>query len=207
MLHIIKKSITNVFCLTVLFFLTSPSIYANDIKYAFSTGIEYHLKKNFEYNLNSDSIYSLKLESALESQTYKSNFAVKIDKNSNLSYDGSKFEYISQNSLVGFGKIDRHWGFSPKSSVVLSDNARPANSVYFIYDSTKKPVNLVHKIFGDVNLELFNSLLKNANGPRDSMLFGARLEVSPHKNLDLELFRISQWGGHEYGNSLGFFVW
>jgi hypothetical protein len=117
-------------------------------------------------------------------------------------FDNSYLEYNHMNSVIGIGKINRQWSFSPFSSLILSTNARPSSSVYFNISSDKKPKKLFLSLLGPWSFEAFNSLLSNNNGPQNPMLLGFRATVKPLNNLKFELVKTSQWGGKGYGSNI-----
>ena len=47
-----------------------------------------------------------------------------------LNADGSYISFNLEDWVLGFGSTDRHWSFSPHTSLIMSSNARPVPSVY-----------------------------------------------------------------------------
>jgi hypothetical protein len=131
------------------------------------------------------------------------NLSFILDEEKRLMHDNSYIDYTFKNSIFGIGKIDRHWSFSPKSSLFISNNARPASSVYFKIKK-KRTNKLIYKIFPS-SFEIFNAINKNKVGPQNQMMLGARAIFKPKQNLSIELIKISQWGGHGYSSNINSF--
>ena len=111
-----------------------------------------------------------------------------------LNFDGSNIQYKKGIAKFGFGRINRNWSFSKKSSLILSSNARPFESIY---------LNLEDK-FGltwlpssaNWSIEVFNGATQRSRNNGQSMIFGARSIITPIRGLSFELFQTSQWGGN-----------
>ena len=118
----------------------------------------------------------------------------------NFNLDGSYFQYSNGIATYGIGKVARHWSFSDNTSLILSNNARPSESIYlklenrFGYDWLPSKANW--------SLELFNGYTKGSLNGRKSMLLGMRAILSPVEGLDFELIQTSQWGGNKYSNGI-----
>ncbi|MDC0334467.1 capsule assembly Wzi family protein [Amylibacter sp.] len=150
-------------------------------------GGKYHASKNI-INLNAN--YDL--------SNFYSNVSFTIYKKNKISFDGTNFSIKRRNVNFGVGKINRHWSFSPFTSLILSDNARPAYSVYLTLNGS--PPQLFTFI-GSWSFEIFNSKLKNASGPQDTMMLGTRLVFNPINQFKIELIRTSQWGGKGFNRN------
>jgi hypothetical protein len=133
---------------------------------------------------------------------FNTKIAISSNANQKMIFDKSYIELKSTNKRLGIGKVDRNWSFSPETSLILSKNARPANSIYFIYDNKKKSQNILTSWAGPISLEFFNSF---PSGPRlvdESMLLGLRAVIEPVNNLMFEVTKTSQWGGKGYSQNL-----
>ena len=168
-----------------------------------------NLKTNNEFSKN---IYannflnkSYGLQALRKSKRIRTNFTIGNHKNKMLFFDQSFIEYVDNNKTFGIGKINRHWSFSPYTSLILSSNARPSNSIYIKFNNTNKPHSLLSSLVGPWSFEGFNSILSNSSGPQNSMLLGLRVVVEPIKNFKFELIKTSQWGGSGHDNSLSAF--
>ena len=122
------------------------------------------------------------------------------DKNNKLTFDDSYLQVNSNIATFGVGAIDRHWSFSDRTSLVLSNNARPFESIYLKLKNKFKtnwiPSNT------DWSFEIFNGYIEGTSKNKNSMLLGMRAVLSPIEGLDFELIQTSQWGGRNYSNGL-----
>ena len=127
--------------------------------------------------------------------TFKSNLAINYSEKKILTFDRSFFEYKIRNSVLGVGKINRNWSFSPNTSLILSSNARPSDSIYFLTNRNESDNSLLSwtKLS---SFEIFNSALSNSSGIQNAMLLGIRAVFKPTYNLEFELVKTSQWGGN-----------
>ena len=99
----------------------------------------------------------------------------------------------------GAGKVDRNWSFSDNSSLILSSNARPINSVFAKLENNFNLDFLPQSSRWSV--EAFNGSTKGSKGGKNSMLFGTRITISPSDRLNFELLQTSQWDAEN--NKLG----
>jgi hypothetical protein len=198
--HIFHKT-KDIFIILVLFI--SPNyLYAEQLKVKSWVNLE---TKN-SYPINNYQNSFLNNSTGLQvSKKYK-NISSKITLNAlnkkHLAFDHSNLEYKHNSTTIGIGKINRNWSFSPKTSLILSNNARPAKSVYLEIKNKNNPNNFFFSWIGPNSLELFNSVLSNTKGPEDAMLLGIRATFEPTKNLKFELVKTSQWGGSGYDANL-----
>ncbi|MDB9766694.1 capsule assembly Wzi family protein [Amylibacter sp.] len=180
----------------ILYFITSP-LSAQFLNPSFKTWI----------NIESKSVLGVaKSYSGINFDHYNhilsSNFALNFKTNEKINLDNSFLNYKSKNKTIGFGKINRHWSFSPQSSLFLSSNARPANSIYFRLDKKDKLQTPILSWMGPLTFEIFNSELENKLGPNHAKMLGTRFTFAPNQNLAFELIKITQWGGDNYSNSI-----
>ena len=122
------------------------------------------------------------------------NFTLNIN-NDQLLFDNSYLEYKNTNVILGIGKINRNWSFSPNTSLILSQNARPSDSIYFTLKNENRIKDGLLSLIGPWSFEAFNSILSNSKGPDNSMLLGMRVIIEPLANLEFEIVKTSQWGG------------
>ena len=154
---------------------------------------------NIEY-VHPDLSNTLGAKFNFSDENISSNLVLNINKKRKLSFDNSSFNLNIKNTILGIGKVNRHWSFSPNTSLILSKNARPSNSIYLI----TKNSNSSNKLFswiGPWSFEVFNSYLSNTNGPKNSLMLGTRAVIEPINGLKFELNKISQWGGEGQSNS------
>jgi hypothetical protein len=138
------------------------------------------------------------------------NFVSQIDLNveneKKINFDNSYLQYENSYLNFGIGKIDRHWSLSEKTSLILSDNSRPPDSVYLKFASSSKSKYPVLSYLGPWSIEVFNAVQSNNTAIKKNMLLGMRALIEPTNNFKLELVRTAQWGGYGYNNSLGTFL-
>ena len=109
--------------------------------------------------------------------------------------DGSYLSTRWANWVLGVGAVDRHWSFSPYTSLILSRNARPIPSLFL---RTDQPIEFSHPLLawiGPWEGEVFMGLDNAEAGRSDVRFFGARLAFEPHPDLRFELFRTAQFTG------------
>jgi len=166
---------------------TTKSLNSNQLTY-----IKYDLKTNNKVIFGYHSKYN------------KGNFSSKLALNHSSQYgfniDGSFIQNTSGIITYGFGAINRHWSFSEKTSLILSNNARPVKSVYlklqdrFGYNWLPTEANW--------DFEIFNGYTQGSLNKKKSMLLGVRAVISPLDGLDFEITQTSQWGGKGYSTGV-----
>ena len=129
-----------------------------------------------------------------------------ITTDSHLKFDQSNISYGNKNVTFGVGKINRHWSLSPKTSLILSRNARPPESVYINLYRKKNTDNLLLSWVGPWSFEAFNSTISNTSGPKNSMLLGLRAIIEPLNGFKFEMVKTSQWGGDGYNQDISAFA-
>lgn len=141
----------------------------------------------------------LNLNAKYNFPNFHSNISFTIYKKNKIAFDETNFSFKNDNMSFGIGKTSRHWSFSPFTSLILSNNTRPASSVFF---NLKGKAPKWFDFIGNWSIEAFNSQLTNTNGPKNSMMLGTRLVFNPINQLNFELIRTSQWGGEGHGSNL-----
>lgn len=141
-------------------------------------------KFNIKYNSNNSSLL----------------LALNYDKNNKLTFDDSYLQANSKIATFGVGAIDRHWSFSDRTSLILSNNARPLKSIYLKLESKSKMNCLPPN--ANWSFEIFNGYTEGASKDKNQMLLGMRAVLSPIEGLNLALMQTSQWGGRNYSNGL-----
>jgi hypothetical protein len=116
------------------------------------------------------------------------------------TFDGSYLQYTYGMLTYGVGAIERHWSFSNNSSLILSHNARPHNSIYLKLKDSIEYKWLPSKT--NWSLEAFNGLTEGSLSGGKSILTGIRAILSPIEGLDFELVQTSQWGGSGYSTGI-----
>mgnify|MGYP001433038623 CR=1 FL=1 len=129
-----------------------------------------------------------------------SKLSLNYSRNEKLTLDGSYIQHTSGILTFGAGLIDRHWSFSNNTSLVLSQNARPTESIYLKLENKFKYDWLPSK--ANWSLEVFNGFNEGSLNNNKSMLLGTRATLSPYEGLDFELIQTSQWGGEGYDKGI-----
>lgn len=199
----IKLFLLRLLCISII------SIFPN---HAFSEAINFKAWLNTESQnslanriaLNSYPNNSAGLKIIKESKFFSSNIVFNYN-NRNISFDNSFIEFHNNNNTIGFGKLERNWSFSPNTSLILSKNARPSDSLYFSFKN-KKLNGLIPSQFGQWSFEAFNSKLSNENTVEGAMLLGMRAVIQPIEDLKFELVKTSQWGGGNYPENFSAFT-
>ena len=98
--------------------------------------------------------------------------------------DGSSAAVIIDNWVLGLGAIDRWWGPGWQSSLILSNNARPAPGVFLRrnYDDTFSAPLL--NLLGPWQLEFFVNQLEEEREVEDTRMGGARISFKPLPALE-----------------------
>jgi len=144
-------------------------------------------------NLRSPDKTSAKFKVKYDTDNSISQLALNYDRNKNFNLDGSYFQYTKGIATYGLGAVDRHWSFSNNTSLIMSNNARPFESIYlklenrFGYDWLPSKANW--------SFEVFNGFTEGSLNGNKSMLLGMRAVLSPIEGLQFELVQTSQWGG------------
>jgi hypothetical protein len=172
--------------------------------YWVTTGDDEAFKANRKINFPIQGAIGLK--SRYETNNLSASLSFSFNKNQEISSDNSYLDFKIKNGVIGIGKISRNWSFSPNTSLFLSHNARPAKSIYLNLNSPINSYLQLPRISKNWSFEIYNSLPNNTNGPKNAMMLGMRATINPIKNLDIELLKISQWGGKEYQNDLSSLV-
>jgi hypothetical protein len=198
-LSIFTSKDTYLILLFMKIFLLFPNIIKADIN---ENALLYNLqtKKNIasgNYNSQNLSNYA-KLQLSKKYNSISGQLGLNFSKNRVLNLDQSYIKFNHKNSNIGFGKINRNWSFSKRSSLILSSNARPSTSIFFIHknDNVKRGFALPSP--RSWSFEAFNSVLSNSNGPDNTLLLGMRATIQPVNNLKFEIIKTSQWGGVGY---------
>ena len=140
-----------------------------------------------------------KLDLIYVNKNLTSQLSLNYNQNNTYTLDGSYLQYTSGIITFGVGSIGRNWSFSDNTSLILSQNARPTQSIYlklenkFNYDWLPSEANW--------SFESFNGINEGALNNTNSILTGFRAILTPVKDLQFELVQTSQWGGKGY--SLG----
>ena len=190
--------------LALLFIFATSSIhpiFANEQTFRINTFLAYQSKHFLDLgnSLRSTNKGISKFNIEYDTVNSASQLALNYDDDNNLTLDRSYFQYTRGIATFGIGKVYRHWSFSKNTSLILSNNARPSESIYlklenkFGYDWLPSKANW--------SFEGFNAFNKISLNGTKSMLLGMRAIFSPVEGLDFEIVKTSQWGGK--GQSTG----
>ena len=122
-----------------------------------------------------------------------------------LRLDGSYLATTFHNWTAGAGYIDRWWGPGWQSSLILSDNARPAPSVWLDRRNTDTSSSPWLSWLGPWQFTGFVSRLESERYVPDANLIGMRLNFRPLDGLEVGFSRLIQWGGEGQPQSLSSF--
>jgi len=166
------------------------------------------IKKSFPSRImqNNLNISTAGFQLKKSSKKITSKIAVSTNKDYGLYFDQSFIELKNKNTIFGIGKINRNWSFSPNTSLILSQNARPTSSIYFKYAKVRKSDNKLISWAGPWSLDTFVSAPSSQNKIQNSKLLGVRTVIEPLHNLKFELLKTSQWGGNGQLESFSTFL-
>lgn len=125
--------------------------------------------------------------------------------NEEIALDGSYLATTFSNWTAGAGYIDRWWGPGWQSSLILSDNARPAPSVWLNRRNTDTSSSPWLSWLGPWQASGFVARLENDRYVSEANLVGMRLNFRPVEGLEVGLSRLIQWGGYGQPESLSSF--
>ncbi len=110
-------------------------------------------------------------------------------------FDGSYVATKLGNWTVGVGALERWWGPGWQSSLLLSNNARPAPGI-FLRRNESLGINLpILSLLGPWSFKAFANRLEEERDIPNARLIGARLSVTPASFLELSHSRLSLRGG------------
>ncbi len=188
----------------LLFFIVTNGqpIFAQNQSYIINTSLSFHSEHflGLQNDLRSSDRGISKFSIRYDTDNSASQLALNYDDHNNLNLDGSYFQFTKGMVTYGVGAVNRHWSFSDNTSLILSKNARPSESIYlklensFGYDWLPSKANW--------SLEVFNGFTEGSINGSKSSLFGVRAILSPVEGLDFELIQTSQWGGNGYNNGI-----
>ena len=110
-------------------------------------------------------------------------------------FDGSYVSGLLGNWAVTAGAIDRWWGPSWQSSLILSNNARPVPGVSLHRQGAQAFETPWLSWIGPWTLTMFAGQLESDRAVPNAKLLGARLAIKPLSSLELGFSRTAQWGG------------
>lgn len=109
--------------------------------------------------------------------------------------DGSYVSTLMGNWALTTGAIDRWWGPSSETGLILSNNARPVPGVSLQRNSSEPFELAILRWLGPWQLLMFAGDLGDDAYVPDAKLLGLRLNFRPLPWLELGASRTAQWGG------------
>ena len=147
-------------------------------------GVYNNLRTQNKSNVNFNLEYS--------KRSLSSQLSINFDDHDKLNFDNSYVNYEKGIANLNFGKVDRIWSFSKKSSLILSSNSKPLEAISIKLEN-KFNTNWLPST-AKWSLELINGSTKNSLNGNNSMLSGTRVIISPSENLNFEFLQTGQWG-------------
>ncbi|MDZ7925067.1 MAG: capsule assembly Wzi family protein [Marinagarivorans sp.] len=131
------------------------------------------------------------------------------DKN-NLRADGSYLAVATGNWAIGVGAVDQWWGPGHQSSMILSNNARPAPGIFIKRAKSDAFDTPVLSWLGQWQFMAFMNRLNNGEdidslGIQTPLLWGTRLNFVPLRGFEVGLSRTALWGGKDQDQDFGHF--
>ncbi len=119
---------------------------------------------------------------------------------------GSYFAGVMGEWILGVGAIDRWWGASSQSSLILGNNSRPVPGVFFRTKGAQNFETPWLSWLGDWQFVSFIGQLESNRVISKAKLTGMRFTFQPYDSLELGLSRAMQWGGEGRSESLSTFI-
>ena len=190
------------FYFSIFIVLSTQTTFAQIQPLHINTSLAFNSQKSLssQNDLRSPNKVISKFNVSYTSDNLSSHLALNYDRKNKYTLDESFLQYTSGIATYGFGSIDRNWSFSNKTSLILSHNARPLESIYLKlknkFNYNWLPSN------ASWSFEAFNGYSEGSLDNTKSMLMGLRTIISPTKGLDFEIVQTSQWGGKNYSRGL-----
>jgi hypothetical protein len=118
---------------------------------------------------------------------------------------GSYFAGVLGNWVLGAGAIDRWWGASSQSSLILGNNSRPVPAVFFRTKGVQQFETPWLSWIGDWQFVSFIGQLESNRHIPEAKLTGMRFTFQPFDGFEIGLSRAMQWGGEGRSESLSTF--
>jgi len=112
----------------------------------------------------------------------------------NYYLDGSYLSFTTLNNIFGIGVIDRWWGPSHQSNLIISNYSRPSPGVFLNSLKGLEFDNFL-SIFGKINYSIFINKLEKNRVQSGAYLLGGRVTLIPIKNLTFGISRTLMFGG------------
>ena len=173
--------------------ITQP-LFAQDTNLKMTVGTSINSKNTlgFYNNLRTQNKSIINVNLEYSKRNLSSQFSLNFDDHDKLNYDNSYVNYEKGIANFSIGKVDRIWSFSKKSSIILSSNSRPLDTLSLKLEdgfNTKWLPSIANW-----SVEIINGSTKNSLNGKNSILSGARVVISPSQKLNFEFLQIGQWG-------------
>ena len=124
----------------------------------------------------------------------------------NSHYDNSYFGIVLGNWIGLIGSVERWWGPSWNSSLILTNNARPTPGLT-LQRNYSDPFELpVLEWLGPWTTAMFISKLDDQRFIENAKLVGMTVGFRPSQSLEINLRRTAQWGGEGRPDSFNSFL-
>ena len=122
----------------------------------------------------------------------------------NYYLDGSYLSFTTLNNIFGIGVIDRWWGPSHQSNLIISNYSRPSPGV-FLNSLKGLEFDSFLSIFGKINYSIFINKLEKNRVQSGTFLLGGRVTLIPIKSLTFGISRTLMFGGGNRPDDLSMF--
>lgn len=130
-------------------------------------------KKNFSYNLN----------------------IIKNLNTKDLYFDNTYVTFKLKNHVIDIGALEKWWASSKRTSLILSNAARPIPSIAISNYKPIVPENKFFQLFKELNYTFSLGQLEKNRYVSNALIFTNKISINPHKNLELSFLRAAQFGG------------
>ena len=189
--------------------LNTHSLFAQNGNIKMSIGTSFNSKNTlgFYNNVRAQNKSSINFNLEYSNRNSSSQLSINFDEHDKLNFDNSYVNYEKGIANLNFGKVDRIWSFSKKSSLILSSNSKPLEAISIKLEN-KFNTNWLPST-AKWSLELINGSTKNSLNGNNSMLSGTRVIISPSDKLNFEFLQTAQWGDHSdnlYSSDIDFLL-
>jgi|GEM_PF-552240 len=193
---------------------TQANTWQSNVKYTTATGqLAPHPVIQQQYSKHELSITSHLQTKAIDIQLsaqYRNNHFTQDDQALTFdhSYAAYSIDYTNPTSgtaiatRFGIGSIDRWWGPTWESALILSNNARPIPGLFFDAQSSGAIRTPILNWLGPWSFNTFIGRLESDRDFSNPLFFGARLALAPLRGLEIGLSRTALFGGGDRSASL-----
>jgi len=125
-----------------------------------------------------------------------------LNQASDINIDGSFLAYKLGNWVIGAGAIDRWWGPSIDSNLIMSNNARPLPAISITRDNSTAFETPWLSWIGSWTLTAQMAKLEKSRSVADSLMWSTRGTIRPLRGLEIGATWSFQWGGKGQPNSI-----